>query len=61
MNLKKYTKAELISKFQELKANSNNKSKIFDLIYFIKQFIIKITFITLIIKIFKRFKILRRI
>jgi len=62
MNLQKYTKAELISKFKELKSNSNtNNSKILDYVYVIKTFIVKFTFLTLIIKIFKRFKILRRI
>lgn len=61
MNLKKYTKAELISKIQGLKTNPTFQSKLFDYIYLIKQFLVKITFLTIIVKIFKRFKILRRI
>jgi hypothetical protein len=66
MNLKKYTKAELISKIKELNPGNNDSnstifSKIINFILLFKSFILKITLITLIIKLFKRFSILRRI
>jgi len=76
MNLKKYTKDELINKFRNLESKQlellNSKSTkssdnttfiqvILESILYFKAIILKITFITLIIKIFKRFKILRRI
>jgi hypothetical protein len=62
MNLKKYTKAELISKIKGL--NNNNpgiQSKLFGFFYLIKHFLVKITFLALIIKVFKRFSLLRRL
>jgi len=61
MNLKKFTKAELISKIQGFKTNPTFNSKFLDFIFLIKNFIVKLTFLALIIKIFKRFQILRRI
>jgi hypothetical protein len=69
MNLNKFTKAELISKFKKLESkNSNNSSniktyffKILSFILLFKNFLIKITLISLIIKYFKRFTILRRL
>ena len=64
MNLKKYTKAELISKINNIKQN-NNKEGIFNnfmtLIMLVKSFLLKITLITLIIKIFRRYSIFRKI
>jgi hypothetical protein len=60
--MKNMTKAELISRIQGFNQNNPNiKSNFFDFFYLIKQFLVKITLITLIIKIFKRFSILRRI
>jgi hypothetical protein len=61
MNLNKFSKAELISKLKEFKNNSENQSKLLNSFYIIKQFIVKFTLLALIIKIFKRFRILRRI
>jgi hypothetical protein len=61
-NLKKYTKAELISKIKGL--NNNNPtlfSKLLGFMLLFKNILLKLTFLTLIFKIFKRFKILRRI
>jgi len=61
MNLQKYTKAELISKIKGLNSiNPGIQSKFFDFLYLIKHFLVKITFLTIIIKIFKRFSLLRR-
>lgn len=59
-NFNKLTKAELISQIKGLKHNPNAQSKLLDYIYIIKGFIVKITFLALIIKIFKQFKIIRR-
>jgi hypothetical protein len=60
--MKNMTKAELISRIQGFNQNNPNiKLNFFDFFYLIKQFLVKITLITLIIKIFKRFSILRRI
>lgn len=65
-NLKNYTKAELISKLNNVKQNNNNnKDSIFTifmtLLLTIKSFLIKITLIALIIKIFRKYSILRKI
>jgi hypothetical protein len=76
MNLKKYTKAELINKFRNLESkqlelmNSNTTKSsnnttfiqvIIKAILYFKAIILKLTFLALIIKIFKRFSILRKI
>jgi hypothetical protein len=63
-NIKKYTKAELITKLNSIKTN-NNKESIFNNIMttllLIKSFLLKITLIALIIKIFKIYSIFRKI
>jgi len=67
MNLNKLTKAELVSKFKKLDLkNSSNKnqsisSKIIENILLLKSIILKITLIALIVKIFKKYSIFRRI
>jgi len=62
MNLKKYTKAELISKIQGLnKNNPGLSSNILGSFLFLKTFLLKITLIAIIIKTFKKFSIFRRI
>lgn len=66
MNLKKYTKAELISKIEGLKSNKNennptNFTNLMNLLLFFKSFILKFTLIAVIIKIFKKYSIFRRI
>lgn len=65
-NLKNYTKAELISKLNSVKQNNNNnKDSIFTIfmtfLLTIKSFLIKITLIALIIKIFRKYNIFRKI
>lgn len=74
MNLNKFTKAELISKFKKLehKNDSNNNrntflnqiknylSQILDLILTFKNILIKITMISFFIKIFTKYRIFRR-
>lgn len=60
MNLNKYTKAELISKFKKLETKSNNSdnnnnkqsifSKLIELILTFKNILIKLTLISLLIK-----------
>jgi len=71
MNLNKYTKAELISKLRKTDAKSDSTKltlfnqiksflcQIWDLIMIFKNIIIKLTFISLIIKIFKIYRIFR--
>jgi hypothetical protein len=76
MNLNKYTKAELISKFKKLDAkniNSNlNKnfilsqiksyfSQIWELILALKNILVKLTLVSLLIQLFKKYKIIRKI
>lgn len=62
MNLKKYTKAELISQIKGLKDNSNNpNSNLMTILLSLKTLLLKITLIALIIKVIKRFSILRRL
>jgi hypothetical protein len=68
MNLNKYTKAELISKFKklEVKNSSNSKditiwNKIVESILLLKGLIIKITIISLLIKIFKKYTFITKI
>lgn len=66
-NLKNYTKAELISKLNSVKQNNNNNNKdsIFTIfmtfLLTIKSFLLKITLIALIIKIFRKYNIFRKI
>jgi sugar-specific transcriptional regulator TrmB len=74
MNLNKFTKAELISKFKKLesKNDSNNNqnnfinqiktylSQILDLILTFKNILIKITMISFFLQIFKKYRIFRR-
>jgi hypothetical protein len=62
MNLKKYTKAELISKIKGLKDNSNNpNSNLITILLSLKSLLLKITLIAVIIKVFKKFSIFNRI
>ena len=65
MNLKKYTKAELISKLNSIKQPNNNKESIFTnfmtLIMLLKSLLLKITLIAFIIKIFRKYSIFRKI
>ena len=65
MNLKKFTKAELISKLNNIKQTNNNKDSIFNnlmtILLLIKSFILKITLIAFIIKIFRKYSIFRKI
>jgi hypothetical protein len=65
-NINKYTKAELISKINGLKAkqidsNSSLFTNLMSFLLLFKSFILKITLIALIIKVFKKFSIFRRI
>gem|GEM_PF-1599168 len=61
MNLNKFSKAELISKIKGLQNNPKTQSKLLAYLNIIKSLILKITFLALIIKIFKQFKIIRRL
>nr|YP_009487263.1 hypothetical protein [Russula foetens]AWB36165.1 hypothetical protein [Russula foetens] len=68
MNLNKFTKAELISKFKKLdNKNSNNSNKqtfpqnIFNYLVLFKNTLYKLTILTLLIKTFKKYSIIRRI
>jgi hypothetical protein len=65
MNLNKYTKAELISKIKGLKQNNESKdsilSNIMTTLLLFKSFLLKITLIALIVKIFKKYSIFRKI
>jgi hypothetical protein len=62
MNLKKYTKAELISKIKGLKDNSNNpNSNLMTILLSLKSLLLKFTLIAVIVKIFKKFSIFNRI
>ena len=64
MNLNKFTKAELISKLKNLQIQNNHKNlfnKILNYILLFKSFLIKITLIGLIIKLFKKYSLIRRI
>ena len=62
MNLQKFTKAELISKYQKIQSTNNkNKSilsKILEYVLLFKSFIFKITLIGIIIKLFKKYSLL---
>jgi len=55
----KYTKVELISQIKGFK--NNPQSKLLDYLKIIKSLILKFTFLALIIKVFKQFKIIRRL
>lgn len=73
MNLNKYSKAELISKFKKLESKNENNinsiinqtksyfDQIINLILTLKSILIKLTFITLFIKIIKKYSIFRRL
>ena len=69
MNLNKFTKAELINKFKKLENENSNKTyliktyliKFLNYILLFKNFLLKITLITLIIKIFKKYSLIRRL
>ena len=69
MNLNKYTKAELINKFKKIESqidskNNNNLSifnKIIKWIITIKNILIKLTLISFLIKIFKKYTLFRKI
>lgn len=64
-NLQKYTKAELISKYNKLQENNNNNNSIFsrliEYILLFKTFVIKITLIGILIKLFRKYSLLRKI
>jgi hypothetical protein len=65
--LQKYTKAELISKLNGLKSNNNSDNKptlfseIMKFLLLFKSLLLKITFLTVIIKVFKKYSLFRRI
>ena len=72
MNLNKFTKAELISKLKRSDVKNNNKineggnnqtafSKLIELILTFKNILIKLTLISFLIKIFKKYSLFRRL
>jgi hypothetical protein len=73
MNLQKYTKAELISKFKKIESKNENKqisilnqfnsyfSQIWNLILTFKNILVKLTLISFFIQIFKKYRIFRKI
>jgi hypothetical protein len=63
MNLNKFTKAELINRFKKLESRNTpiNKSRIIELILAIKSLLIKLTLISLLIKIFKKYTFIQKI
>lgn len=75
MNLNKFTKAELISQIKKSKSELNNKAnnntifisvknylfKVWDLIAVLKNILLKITIISLIIKLFKKYRLFRKL
>jgi hypothetical protein len=69
MNLNKFTKAELIKKVKSLNSENqdskiNNQSfyiKLVEMIVLIKSILIKLTLISLLIKIFKKYSLIRRL
>lgn len=68
MNLNKYTKAELISKFKRLETKTNQNSQIknyieqiWELILTFKSLLLKLTFISFITKIFLKYKLFRKL
>jgi hypothetical protein len=74
MNLNKHTKAELINKFRKLESkqldliNNNTTTKnnsifktIIENILYFKAILLKITLIAIVVKIFKKYSIFRRI
>jgi hypothetical protein len=63
MNLNKYTKAELISKFKKLDSRNSftDKSKVIEFILAIKGLLIKLTLISFLIKIFKKYTFITKI
>jgi hypothetical protein len=66
MNLKKFTKAELISKINGLKTKNNDNNSSFSTnllgsLLLFKTFLLKITLIALVIKVFKKYSIFRKL
>jgi hypothetical protein len=68
MNLNKLTKAELINKFKKIESRidskNNNQSifnRIIDLITSFKNILIKLTFISFILKILRKYSLFRKI
>ena len=68
MNLNKYTKAELISKMKKLSNNNSNSQNnltygqlFLNTIIQIKSILLKLTIITLLIKAFKRYSLVRKL
>jgi hypothetical protein len=66
MNLKKFTKAELISKINGLKTKNNDNNSSFSTnllgsLLLLKGFLLKITLIALVIKVFKKYSIFRKL
>jgi hypothetical protein len=67
MNLKNLTKAELIKQIESIKTENNNKNKkswiqrFLEFLIFYKNLIFKITIVALIIKIFRKYSILKKI
>jgi hypothetical protein len=63
-NINKYTKAELISRIKDLKSIKNDSSlftKTMNFLLLFKSLILKFTMIAIVIKIFKKYSIFRRI
>jgi hypothetical protein len=66
MNLNKFTKAELISKFKKLDNKNNNNQQtltqtILNTLTLFKNMLYKFTILTLLIKTFKKYSIFRRL
>jgi hypothetical protein len=66
MNLKKFTKAELISKINGIKSKNNDSnptlfSSLMNSLLLLKGFLLKITLIALVIKVFKKYSIFRKL
>lgn len=63
MNLNKYTKAELISKFKNLqnKQSSNNSNNILNTLLYMKSILLKLTIFSILIRTFKKYSFFRRI
>ena len=60
MNFQKYTKAELISKFKQLQKDKSNND-LFAKLLVIKTFLLKISLMALLIKLFRKYSIIRKI
>jgi hypothetical protein len=66
MNLKKFTKAELISKINGIKSKNNDSnptlfSSLMNFLLVFKTFLLKFTLIALIIRVFKKYSIFRKL